>query len=452
MVVEEETINKSNMKFKLIAIAFLISVAGFSQNTKWTLQECVTYALENNITVKQAENNLLSNDQDVIAAKGNFLPSVSANMGHRLTLGNAELFPGQFVDRSANSSNIGINVNQTVFNGFRNTYLFKQAQINKEANELELNRIKDNISLSVANFYLNVLFNKENLETAKSQFEFSQKQLKQVQEFVDAGVQPKANIYDVEATLANDEQSVTIAENNYRLSLLSLSQALQLPFEGFDVEIIKIDDPAAELMYADVKPVLNYALENRNEIKLAEKNIEGAELSTKLSKSGYLPSVTAGYGIGSNAFYTNLSTSEAPLLEQLNDQKSHSFSINVNIPIFSRFQNKTNVAKSKINEERNKLSLEQAKVDIETNVQRAFTDAQAALKSYQAARKSLTAQELAFENSQERYNIGAMNAFDLEQTRIRLINAQAGLINAKYDFVFKTKVLDFFIGKQIIID
>ena len=452
ITMDDVIINKSNMKFKLVAIALLIGVAGFAQNKKWTLQECVTYALENNITVKQAQNNLLSNDQDLISSKGNFLPSVSANMGHRLTLGNAEIFPGQFVDRSANSTNLGINVNQTVFNGFRNTYLYKQAQLNKETNELELNRIKDNISLSVANFYLNVLFNKENLETAKSQFEFSQKQLKQVQELVEAGAQPKANVYDAEATLANDEQSITIAENNYRLSLLSLSQVLQLPFDGFDVQIIEINDPAAELMYADVKPVLNYALENRNEIKLAEKNIEGAELSTEISKSGYLPSVTAGYGFGTNAFFTNLSSSEAPFLEQLNDQKSHSFNVNVSIPIFSRFQNKTNVAKSKINEERNKLSLDQAKLDIETNVQRAFTDAQAALKSYQAAKKSLLAQELSFQNSQERYNIGVMNTFDLEQIRIRLINAQAGLINAKYDFVFKTKVLDFYLGKQIIID
>lgn len=440
------------MKFKLLAIALLISIASFAQSKKWTLQECVTYALENNISVKQAQYTLLSNDQDLISSKGNFLPSVSANMGHRLTVGNAELFSGQFVDRTANSTNFGINVNQTVFNGFRNTYLYKQAQLNREANELELNRIKDNISLSVANFYLNVLFNKENLETAKSQLEFSNKQLNQVKELVDAGVQPKANIYDVEATLANDEQSVTIAENNYRLSLLSLSQALQLPFDGFDVEIIEIDDPAAELMYGDVKPVLNYALENRNEIKLAEKNIENAELSTKLSKSNYYPTVTAGYGFGTNAFFTNLSSSEAPFLEQLNDQKSHSFNVNVSIPIFSRFQNKTNVAKSRIGEERNKLNLDQAKLDIESNVQRAFTDAQAALKSYQAAKKSLTAQELAFQNSQERYNIGAMNTFDLEQTRIRLINAQAGLINAKYDFVFKTKVLDFYIGKPVTID
>jgi len=219
-------INKSNMKYKLLAIALLIGIAGFAQNKKWTLEECVTYALENNISVKQAQNTLLSNDQDVVATKGNFLPSLSANMGHSLTLGNAELFPGQFVDRTSNATNIGLNLNQTVFDGFRNTFLYKQAQLTRETNELELNRIRDDISLSVANFYLNVLFNKENLETARLQVEFSEKQLKQVKDLVDAGVQPKANIYDAEATLANDEQSVTIAENNYRLSLLSLSQAL----------------------------------------------------------------------------------------------------------------------------------------------------------------------------------------------------------------------------------
>jgi len=449
---DDVIINKSNMNFKLVAIALLISVAGFSQNKKWSLEEAVQYALENNITVKQAENTLLSNDQDIIATKGNFLPSVNANVGQRLTLGNAEIFPGQFVDRTSNSTNIGINVNQTVFNGFRNTFLHKQALINKEASELELNRIKDNISLSVANFYLNVLFNRENLETARSQFEFSKRQLIQVQNLVDAGVQPRANIYDTEATLANDEQSVTIAENNYLLSKLSMSQALQLPFESFDVQMIEINDPAAELMYADVAPILNYAIENRYEIKLAKKNIENAELGIDLSKSGFYPSITAGYGFGSNVFFTNLQDTEASFLDQLNDQKSHNFSVNLNIPIFSGFRNKTNIAKSEINVEQSRLSLEQAKVDMESNIQRAYTDAQSALKTYQAAKKSLKAQNLAFDNSQERYNIGAMNTFDLEQIRIRLINAEASLINAKYDFVFKTKVLDFYTGKPITLD
>ena len=292
------------------------------------------------------------------------------------------------------------------------------------------------------------MFNKENLETAQAQFDFSKQQLEQVKDLVNAGVQPRANIYDAEATLSRDEQQITIAENNYNLTLLSLSQLLQVPFENFDVEIIEIDSPSAALLYSDITPILNYAFQNRNEIKVAEKNIENAELATKIAKSGYLPNVTLGYGFNSGANFSNLSTDNS-FFQQLNDNKGHSFRLNVNIPIFSRFQNKTAVAKSKIQEENSALNFEQAKLNLESNIQRAFTDAQAALKAYEAARKSLASQELAFNNSKERYDIGAMTAFELEQARVQLINAESSLINAKYDFVFKTKVLDFYMGKII---
>ncbi|WP_299891410.1 TolC family protein [uncultured Lacinutrix sp.] len=434
---------------KILALSFLLTCTAYSQDKVWSLQECVNHALENNISVLQAQNTLLSNEQDIISSKGSFLPSVNGSLGHSLSLGNAEVFPGQFVDRTSNSTNIGIGANQTIFNGFRLTNLYKQSQLNLETNKLELSRIKDDISLNVVNAYLNILFNKENLETAKAQYEFTKKQLERVKELVDAGVQPRANIYDSEATLSRDLQSVTVAENSYELSLLTLSQLLQVDFNGFDVEVIEIDNPTAELMYDDVTPILNYAIENRSEIKVAEKNIEQSVLSTEISKSGFYPSVTAGYSFGSNAFYTNLFDTEDTFLNQLNDQKAHSFRLSVNIPIFSGFQNKTAVAKSKIQEENAKLSLDQTKLTLESNIQRAFTDAKSAFRAYDAAKASLESQELAFNNSKERYDIGAMNAFDLEQSRLALVNAQASLINAKYDFVFKTKVLDFYLGKPI---
>ena len=130
--------------------------------------------------------------------------------------------------------------------------------------------------------------------------------------------------------------------------------------------------------------------------------------------------------------------------------KGHNFNLSLNVPIFSRFQNKTNVAKAKIQQENALLNLEQTKLTLQSNIERAFTDARAALKTYVAAQKSRESQKLAFDNAQERFNIGAMNSFDLEQTRNRLINAEASLINAKYDFVFKTKVLDFYAGKSLL--
>jgi outer membrane protein len=437
------------MKFKLTILALLIGFLSFSQTKKWSLIECVKHALENNITVKQGENTLLLNEQDIKAAKGNFLPSLGASLSQNVSFGQAELFPGEFVNRTSYSTGLSLGLSQTVFNGFRNTYFAKQAKLTKETNEYALNRIRDDISLNVANAYLNILFNKERLEVAKAQYEFSEKQLAQIQQLVDSGVQPRADIYDAEATLSNDAQAVTVAQNNFTLALLSMSQILQIPFEGFDVEVIEIDTPSAELMYADIKPILNYALNNRNEIKVAEKGIENSQLGVEISKSGYYPSVSASYGFGTNAFYTNLVDTEASFFNQLNDNRGHSLGLSLSIPIFSRFQNKTSVAKSKIQVENSKLQLEQAKLDLESIIQRAFTDAQAALKTYVASQKSLESQQLAFNNAKDRYDLGNMNSFDLEQVRIRLINAQSSLINAKYDFVFKTKILDFYLGKQI---
>ncbi|WP_158845416.1 TolC family protein [Algibacter sp. L1A34] len=443
-------ITLQNLKKALFLAVLSCSVTSFSQEKLWSLEACVNHALEHNVTIKQAENSLLTNDQDIIAAKGQFLPSVSGSVSQGLSLGTSLVAEGIFANRTSHSTNAGLSVSQTVFNGFRNLNNSKSAFLNRETNELELSRIKDDISLNVVNAYLNVLFNKENLETAQAQMQFSEKQLNQVKSLVDAGVQPKANIYDADATLSRDAQQVTLAENNFNLALLSLSQLLQVPYNGFNVEIIDINSPSEAVMYKSVDPVLNYALENRNEIKIAEKNIESAELNTEISKGGYLPSVSLSYGFGTNAFYSNLSSNEEAFLEQLNNNKGHSFNLGVSIPIFSRFQNKTNVAKSKIQEDNSKLRLQQAKIDLESNIQRAYTDAQAGLKAYLAAKKSLESQTLAFNNSKERFDIGVLTNFDLEQARVQLINAESSLINAKYDFVFKTKVLDFYMGKSLV--
>jgi outer membrane protein len=437
------------MKHLIILICMFCTISVAAQK-KWTLKTCVEHALKNNISVKQSENSLLTNDQDIIAAKGNFLPSLSMNGSQRLNLGNVEVFDGNFVDRTFHSTNLGINISQTIFNGFRNINIYKQSLINKEANQEEYNRIKDNVALNVVNSYLNVLLNKENLTIAQSQFEFSTQQLERAKALVAAGKQPQANVFDSEASLADNEQQLTVAQNNYTLALLSLSQTLQVPFDGFDVEIIKLDAPSQALMYEDIQPILEYAFRNRSEIKVAEKNIESAELAREISKSGFYPTLTFGYGFNTGANFSNLNSSNS-FFQQINDNKGHGFNVNLNIPIFSRFQNKTNLAKSSVQVENRKLALDQAKLDLESNIQRAFTDAKAALKTYISAQKSVASRQLSFENAQERYNIGALNAFDLEQNRIQLVNAQSSLVRAKYDFVFKTKVLDFYLGKSLVL-
>ena len=425
----------------------LIAGISFAQDKIWTLEQCVDHALENNITILQAENSLLSSKQDIISAKGNFLPSINSNLSGGASLGNIEVFPGEFRDREFYSTSVGIGFSQSVFNGFRNINLLNQSKLSLERNQFELEKFKDDISLNVANTYLNVLFNKENLELAKLQVEFSEFQVNQVKTLVEAGSEPNSTLIETQATYSRDIQNLTIAENNHDLALLTLAQLLQLPYENFDVEVIEIDTPSANLMYNDIAPILNYALQNRNEIKVAQRDIELAKLGTKISKSAYLPNVSMGYGFNASANFSNL-TVDDELLDQLNVNKGHSINMNISIPIFNRNQTKAQVKKSKIQEETTNLALEQAKINLESTIQRAYSDARAALKSYEAAQLSLQSQELAFQNSQERFIIGALNSFDLEQSRLRMINARSSLINAKYDFIFKTKVLDFYLGKR----
>ena len=434
-------------KIKILKFCMLIASISFAQDKIWTLEQCVDHALDNNITILQAENSLLSSKQDIISAKGNFLPSINSNLSGGASLGNIEVFPGEFRDREFYSTSVGIGFSQSVFNGFRNINLLNQSKLNLERNQFELEKFKDDISLNVANTYLNVLFNKENLELAKLQVEFSEFQVNQVKTLVEAGSEPNSTLIETKATYSRDIQNLTIAENNHDLALLTLAQLLQLPYENFDVEVIEIDTPSANLMYNDIAPILNYALQNRNEIKVAERDIDLAKLGTKISKSAYLPNVSMGYGFNASANFSNL-TVDDELLDQLNVNKGHSINMNISIPIFNRNQTKAQVKKSKILEETTNLALEQAKINLESTIQRAFTDARAALKSYEAAQLSLQSQEVAFQNSQERFIIGALNSFDLEQSRLRMINARSSLINAKYDFIFKTKVLDFYLGKR----
>ena len=437
-----------NLFRNLILILSILILADVNAQKKWSLEECVTYAIENNISVRQANNALLSNDQDIMAAKGNFLPFLGINGSQRMNLGNVQVFDGEFVDRTFHSSNFGLNISQTIFNGFRNTNVYRQSLINKAANLEEFKRIKDNVSLTVVNSYLNVLLNKENLIIAQAQYDFSIEQLQLVKELVEAGVQPQANVFDAEASLANDSQQLTLAENSYTLAILSLSQVLQVSFNSFDVQIIDLDPPTQQLMYNDISSILDYAFKNRSEIKVAEKNIEAAELGKEISKSGFYPSVSLSYGLNTGANFSNL-TNDNSFFQQINDNRGHSFALNLNIPVFSRFQNQTALAKAKIQVENSNLALEQAKVDLESNIQLAFSDAKAALKSYISSNKSVIARQLSFDNAKERYNTGALNSLDLEQNRTQLVNSQSSLIQAKYDFIFKSKVLDFYLGKPL---
>jgi outer membrane protein len=438
------------LKLKLIlSIAFLSAKVSFSQK-QWTLKECVDRALEKNISIQQNKLNLELAKKEVEISKGNFLPNLNANTGSNVNFGTG--FSPVTNSRVATSffgGSLNMSSGITVFNGFRNTNTNKQAQLGVESSLYDLKKIENDVSLFVVNGYLNVLFAKENLIVAKVQYEISKNQIEAAESRFKSGVIPKGELLNVESTAATNLQTLVAQENALDLALLNLSQLLQVTAEGFDVSPVDVGTPTANLFYKTSTTVYEKSLERLPEIARAKLAIENADLNIAISKSAFLPSISAQVGLSTNyGFNLNLPTgfNNTPFADQLVDNFGYGFGFNMNVPIFNRFQTKNRVAQSLINKEIFETRLESEKLNLQQTIEQAFLDVKTALKTYEAAKISLESQQEAFKNAQERYNFGAMTLFDFDQVRTRIVNAEATLIRSKYDYVFKTKVLQFYSG------
>ena len=444
------------MKTKILAIVALIafSFSGVSQK-KWGLKECVDHALKNNITIKQNALNLESLKEDVVGAKGNFLPNLNASSGANLNFGSTiDPVSNGRISSTNFSSSYSLRSGITVFNGFRLLNSYKNAQLGVDKSRLDLNKIKDDVALNVVNSYLNILFAKENLAVANVQAEISSKQIEAAKSQVDAGSKPKGELLNAKSTHANDIQNVITLENTLNIALLRLAQLLQVDPNGFDVSNIDVDAPSVSLMYNNPEMVFKKAVINRPEILSAKIGIKQADLNIDIAKSGYLPSLSASASAGTNFSHRYRLIQGFPgndyFFKQLNDNFGYGVGLSLSIPIFNRYQNKVNVNKSIIRKSQSELTLENAKLGLQQTIQSAFLDAKAALKSYEAAKTSLEAQQEAFKNAQERYKFEAITSFEFDQVRNRLVNAESTLIRSKYDYVFKSKVLKFYYGESIL--
>ncbi|WP_438972267.1 TolC family protein [Polaribacter sp.] len=437
----------------IVLVALFISIATFSQK-QWTLKECVDEALSKNISIQQNKLNLASSEIDVDIAKGNFLPNLSGNTGGNLNFGTG--FDPVSQDRVSTSffgGSINLSSGVTVFNGFRNTNIYKQAQLGVKSSQLDLKKMENDISLFVVNGYLNVLFAKENLNAARVQFEISEKQIIAAQSRFKSGVIPKGDLLNTQSTAAANQQTVIAQENALDLALLNLAQLLQVPAEGFDIAPVDVGSPSENLFYTDSENIYKRSLENLPEIERAQLAIENATLAIEISKADFLPSITASAGVSTNYGYNlNLPPgfSNSDFFDQVNDNLGYGFGFNIRVPIFNRFQTKNRVSQAAINKNIFETRLESEKLNLKQTIEQSFLDARTALKSFEAAKISLEAQQESFKNAQQRYNFGAMTQFDFDQVRTRLVNAQATLIRSKYDYVFKTKVLQFYAGDLIL--
>ena len=440
----------------------LLSVLSQAQSKKWTLEECVDYAIKNNISIKQSELDAKSAAIEKSSAIGGFLPSFNINGSHSWNIGlNQNITTGLLENQTTQFTAAGINSNIDVYNGMQNQNRLRRANLTLLASSYQLSKMQDDVSLNIANAFLQILFNKENLKVQKEQLSNNEKQLLRSQELVNAGVVPRGDLLDIKATVASNNQAIVIAQNALLISKLSLAQLLQLEnFQDFD--IVDANYPVTESATLLQTPATIYAKakEERVELKIAKTNLEIAERDVKIAKGAYQPSIQGFYSFSTRAAYSDRLVFDAAgnpsfqppftVLKQFDLNKGHSFGFQMNIPVLNGFATKNNVARSKIALDRSKIAYSQQELDLERNIYTAFTDAKGAMNAYESAIITLEARQEAYNYAKEKFAVGMLNAFDLNQSQSLFVNAQSEVVRTKYDYIFRVKVIEFYFGIPII--
>ena len=449
------------MKFKLTAL-FLVLALGIlsAQSKKWTLQECVEYAVENNLSIEQFELDLQNIQIDESDALGNFLPNLNSRVSATGNRGlSADPITGSNFTAGIFTLGGGFSSNVNLFNGMQNKNRMNRAKLNAIAGQYRLDDLKDDIRLNVALNYLDVLSNKESLKVFQAQYAFTEQDLNRTKELVESGVVPRGDLLELEATAAGQEQQIVNGENQVLISLITLAQLLQITdYENFDIADEAFEIPPSDVLNNSAKSIFAKAVDFRNDIKLSESNVELAEKDLDISKGARYPTLSAFFNY--NTSYSSRkqfdpatgTSSRLDLIDQLWLFDGITYGGQLNIPIFNGFSTRNSIRRSQINVEKAKVQLEQDKLALETTVNQAYVNVNSSFKAYEAAEKTLESRRLAYQYSKERFDVGLMNSFDFSQAQARVDNAEADVIRTKYDYIFRLKVLEFYFGIPISLD
>ena len=438
---------KTKMIKKYILLTLFSSTLAFSQSgdNVLTLQDAVEMAIEKNISIKQSELNLLNSEISKSDAIGNFLPRVSASANHQWNIGRGiNITTNVIEDITTSFSSMSAGVGLDVYNGFRNVYQLHRANLEILSSQYQLDDMKDDIKLLVANSYLQIMFNSEILKVQKSQLEITKVEFERTKDLIETGTFSPRQIFQIEANLASQEQSVVQAENNFRNAKLSLAQLLLIDdFESFEIAYEDFSVPFSDILSKTPKEILEKSLTFRNDIKLAETNISIAEKDIQISKSQLQPTVSSFYQWNTRISYLDNTPS---FEDQFDLNKGQGYGLALNIPIIQGKQIRNNVERSKVNLNRLQNQYEQEKLNLENSINQAYNDLKGAIKLYEASNKTLESLKNAFEDASDRFLLGSVNSFDFIQSKQRYESSVSENIRAKFDYIFKLKVLEFYFG------
>ena len=451
------------MKLRSIALVLAFGLVTYSITAQklWTLEECINYAFENNLNIKQSVLNVESADYDVTQSKYNIVPSLNASASQNFGWGRSP-DPQTNIYATQQTQNTFFNVSSdvTLFNGLQQLNNIRKAQFDYLAGKYDSDKIRNDISLNIAAAYLLILFNIELVNNSQRQVDISNEQISRTEKQVEAGAVARGSLYDIQAQGAAEEANLIANKNKLMLSYLDLMQLLDI--EGtmdFDIEKPNLEITAKPSLLPP-EMIFNKSVNIMPEIKGAEVRVESAGRTLAISKGARSPRIFASGSFGtlfSDQILEKTGETPAgipiygdtrPFSDQFVDNRDGSVLLGISIPIFNGYQVSTNIKKSKIYYENLNLELELEKNVLRKNIESAYADAIAAYQTYISRQKSVDAFTESFKYIDEKFNVGMVNSTDYNVVKIQLANAEADLASSKFDYIFKTKILDFYLGRS----
>lgn len=449
---------------------------------QWSLQKSIDYALNNNLQIKLNSLNTEVSRINTAQSRNDLLPTLNGNITQAFNFGRSiDPFENTFVNQTIRSSNFSLTSNVTLFSGLQLQNSIRQARFNQEASQAELERAKDDMVLNLITAYMQILFNDELLTTSKLVLDNTRQQLSRTQKLYKAGSVPETNVLEIEAQIASDELSVLNAQNNKDIAELNLMQLLDIQDKkNFEIEKPELQDPDQSVINFDAESVYQTAQVTKPEVRAAELRVKSAMKGVDVARGAYYPrlslnaSISSGYSssrlipVGTNTFMqevgqVNVDGTNYPITapvaipvygtyaftDQFNDNISQAVSLNLTIPIFNRLQARYSVNRSKLGLKEAEINAKLVRNELRKRIEQAYADAQASQKKFIAAKKQLAAFEKTYRNAEIRYANGIMNNTDFSVSKNNFTKAQSDIIQAKYDYIFKLKILDYYQDKPL---
>lgn len=431
------------LTFMLVIVGLIFHFEyGYSQEKKWTLSECIDYAVTHNIEIKQSDNQIQNLKVEKNTLRNSFLPNLNAGASQNFTFGRSLNQNNTYEDSNIQNSSFSVTTEIPIFAGFKRTASIAQNRFDLLAAEANRTLIENNLSLNVAGAYFQILLNKEIYHIALEQIQLTKEQEACTQLLIENGKAAESQLYDVRAQLADDELTATEAKNSLRLAFLELAQLMELKgHERFD-----IDSLGREISVPDMLSPVNiyqYAVTCMPQIRQAYYTLQSKTKGIRIAKSGYYPTLSFAAGINTN-YYDNGSGLGETFRRQLNNNMQKSLCFTISIPLFDRFSTRNQVRTARIDEDNARLSLENEKKQLYKNIEQAYTDAISAFEKYRSTTKAVAANQEAHRYAMEKYAAGKSTVFEYNEVKMKLANALSQQSQAKYTYLLKDRVLTFY--------